>query len=302
MGTREGVDYSYTKIPGADLARAGISFVCRYLSHDAAKNLSLAEVQDLRASGIDVVSVWESTQFRPLDGEAAGRDDGLEAMRQASSLGASPGAAIYFAVDFDVAGRPQPDIGAILGYFRGVRQSVGPYSPGVYGGLGIVNLLAANPGLVDYYWQTYAWSNGQVDARTHIYQYQNNVALGGVNIDRDRALQEPFGQWGAPRQEEEDMFSFTDPKNGCKAICDRSGAVFNFNPDGTLGGHYLGGLNSHPEWNAGDGRPNGPVVAFQPFDDGNPALSAYVIITRDAAGAFHPYQFPSSGALGAPGS
>ncbi len=93
------------------------------------------------------------------------------------------------------------------------------------------------------------------------------------------------------------MFSFTDPKNGCKALCDRSGAVFNFNPDGTLGGHYLGGLNSHPEWNAGDGRANGPVVAFEPFDDGNAVLSAYVIITRDAGGVFHPYQFPSSGAL-----
>ena len=301
MGTRQGVDYSYARLPGAALAQAGISFVCRYLSHDEGKNLSLAEVHDLRASGIDVVSVWESTQFRPLGGEAAGRDDGREAARQASALGASPGAAMYFAVDFDVAGRPQSEIDAILAYFRGARQTVGPYSPGVYGGRETINLLAANPGLVDYYWQTYAWSNGQVHARAHIYQYQNDVQLAGVTVDRNRGLQEPFGQWGVPRrEEEEDMFSFTDPKNGCKALCDRSGAVFNFNPDGTLGGHYLGGLNNHPEWNAGDGRANGPVVAFEPFDDGDAALSAYVIITRDAAGAFHPYQFPSTGVFATP--
>jgi hypothetical protein len=301
MGTREGVDYSYARLSGAALAQAGISFVCRYLSHDAGKNLSLAEVHDLRAAGIDVVSVWESTQLRPLEGEAAGLDDGREAGRQAAGLGAFPGAAIYFAVDFDITGRPQSQIDAILGYFRGARQTIGPYSPGVYGGLRTINLLAANPGLVDYYWQTYAWSNGQVHARAHIYQYRNDVQLAGVTVDRNRGLQEPFGQWGAPmREEEEDMFSFTDPKNGCKALCDRSGAVFNFNPDGTPGGHYLGGLNSHPEWSAGDGRANGPVVAFEPFDDGSAVLSAYVIITRDAGGTFHPYQFPSSGALATP--
>src|SRR2546427_509105 len=206
MGTRQGLDYSYARLPGAALAQAGISFVCRYLSHDEGKNLSLAEVHDLRASGIDVVSVWESTQFRPLEGEAAGRDDGREAVRQASVLGASPGSVIYFAVDFDVTGRSQPETDAILQYFRGVRQTIGPYSPGL-----------------------------------------------------------------------------------------------NFNPDGPLGGHSPAGLNSHPEWNAGDGRANGPVVAFEPFDDGNAGLSAYVIITRDAGGAFHPYQFPSSGALATPG-
>jgi len=300
--TREGVDYSYARLPGAGLAQTGISFVCRYLSPDEGKNLSLAELHDLRASGIDVVSVWESTQFRPLEGEAAGRDDGREAVRQASGLGAPPGAAIYFAVDFDVTGRPQSEIDAILQYFGGVRQTIGPYSPGVYGGLATVNLLVANPGLVDYYWQTYVWSNGSVHAMAHIHQYQNDVQLAGVTVDRNRGLQEPFGQWGVPRrEEEEDMFSFTDPKNGCKALCDRSGAVFNFNPDGTLGGHYLGGLNNHPEWNAGDGRANGPVVAFEPFDDGNTALSAYVVITRDAGGAFHAYQFPSSGALATSG-
>ncbi|MGH2721290.1 MAG: N-acetylmuramoyl-L-alanine amidase family protein, partial [Actinomycetota bacterium] len=55
-------------------------------------------------------------------------------------------------------------------------------------------------------------------------------------------------------EEEFEMFAFTDPKNGCKVLCDKSGAVFAFGRDGAVGGHYLGGLNIHPEFGAGADR------------------------------------------------
>jgi hypothetical protein len=127
------------------------------------------------------------------------------------------------------------------------------------------------------------------------WQYWGTHTEQGVSVDRGVA-----DDWFLTR-EEDPMFGFTDPKNGCKVLCDQTGAVFNFNPDGTVGGHYLGGLNNHPEWHAGGGEANGPAIAIQPWDDGNPALSGYVIITRDLAGQFHPYQFPSSGVLAAAG-
>lgn len=97
--------------------------------------------------------------------------------------------------------------------------------------------------------------------------------------------------------EEEPMLKATDPKNGCHALCDvASGAVYCYNPDWTPGGHFLGGAN-RAEWGVGAGKPNGPVVAFEFFDDGNPGWSAYIVMTQGPDGTPHPYSFPSSGVL-----
>lgn len=93
------------------------------------------------------------------------------------------------------------------------------------------------------------------------------------------------------------MLKATDPKNGCHALCDRdTGAVYCYNPDWTPGGHFLGGAN-RAAWGVGTGQPNGPVVAFEFFDDGNPGWSAYVVMTQGVDGSPHPYSFPSSGVL-----
>lgn len=99
-----------------------------------------------------------------------------------------------------------------------------------------------------------------------------------------------------PQPTEDDTMarSMTDPKNGCKALVKPDGSVYAYNPDGSSGGHYLGGLNGHPLWNAGVA--GDPAVAIEPWDDGNPALSGYVIFT-EAADGFHPYAFPSDGSL-----
>ncbi len=103
---------------------------------------------------------------------------------------------------------------------------------------------------------------------------------------------------GAPvyASQEDEMLKSIDPKNGCFVLVDATGAVDTFNADGSPGGHYLGGLNNHPQWNAGAGRPEGPAVGVNHYDDHITAgVSAYVILTRDSTGAFHPYNFPSDG-------
>lgn len=188
--TREGVDYAWSHPDPAGLQAAGITFACRYLSHDSTKNLTAGEAQTLIAHGISVVCNWEGTSGRASSGEGAGQADGAEAANQAAQCGAPPGAAIYFSADFDV----QPsEYDAVRAYFRGARTGLaGRYALGAYGSFACLDMLG---GLIDYAWQTYAWSHGQVHPSAHIYQYQNDVRVAGGDCDRDRALREPFGQW-----------------------------------------------------------------------------------------------------------
>lgn len=94
-----------------------------------------------------------------------------------------------------------------------------------------------------------------------------------------------------PSTEEDDMLCFTDATGHYR--CDPDGAVYAFTPRGAPGGRYLGGLNIHPAWQAGQGLPNGPPFIFGPTPEGG-----YVITTRDAQGGFHPYVFPPDGSLG----
>jgi hypothetical protein len=99
-------------------------------------------------------------------------------------------------------------------------------------------------------------------------------------------------------EEEPDVFARSDdPKNGCHILVDPAGEVYAFGADGLPGGHYLGGLNNHPEFQAGGSATNGPAIGAFHYDDGNPILSAYRIWTKDAGGQVHPYGFPSDGSL-----
>lgn len=99
-------------------------------------------------------------------------------------------------------------------------------------------------------------------------------------------------------QEETGMLSAVDPKSGNNLVTNVAGEVFVFDrrwqPAST---GFLGGLNGHPEWQAGGLAVNGPVVGIETLDDGNPSISAYVLVTQDADGKPHPYVFPSSGVL-----
>lgn len=108
-----------------------------------------------------------------------------------------------------------------------------------------------------------------------------------------------------PIQGDAEPMQSRDPKNGCFVVVDASGGVATFGPNGApasadpASGHpiYLGSLPGHPEYHAGAGQPEGPVVAVNHYDDGNPHASAYVLVTKDAAGRYHPYNFPSDGSL-----
>jgi len=156
-----GIDYAWSKPTAANIHAAGYSFVMRYLSHDESKDLSLPEAQALRAQGLGIGLVWETTASRAGQGQAAGAQDGAEAKSRAADLGYPTAAALYFAVDYDA------DPAVVLPYFRGVQDCGHPV--GVYGSARVVESgLAA--GLAVYGWQTCAWSHGQVSSKAHLYQ------------------------------------------------------------------------------------------------------------------------------------
>ena len=77
-----------------------------------------------------------------------------------------------------------------MDYFQGVKDGLGSkYLTGAYGPHRVMQALK-----VDRYYQTYAWSYGCVYAGNHIYQYQNDVTVAGVAVDRD-AVNEDAGLW-----------------------------------------------------------------------------------------------------------
>lgn len=118
-----------------------------------------------------------------------------------------------------------------------------------------------------------------------------------LSVFRESFLAPVAAPWIDPTKETDTMQA-TDPISGTTVIVDPAGETFSFGPDGEPGGSYWGGLTTHPDFNAGEGHANGPVVGILFVRDGcadclNGIRSAMRLICRDASGKFHPYQFPS---------
>ncbi len=174
------------------LAAAGIEFVVRYLVPQRYewKRLTKAEVEFIRAAGLQLASVFETSASRPAGGAVAGSVDGQEAYNEAVLIGQPLGSAIYFAVDYDA----QPkDYDAIEQYLWAAAKKVTGYAVGVYGSYAVIEEMARRKACT-HFWQTYAWSKGKKSACANIYQYKNGTKLPGVNLTLD--LNESFGNEG----------------------------------------------------------------------------------------------------------
>lgn len=185
---RFGIDLAWGTISNAALKDAGVTFVCRYLSHDPTKNLTKAEALRYAKADIDSVLVWETTAERAKSNRAVGVNDAREAQRQARICGMPTGRPIYFAVDFEGT------LGEVRDYFTGVESVLGRAGTGCYGSYTVIAGLF-DAGLIGFGWQTYAWSNGLWDHRAQLQQYSNGHILAGVGIDYDRSVHVDFGQW-----------------------------------------------------------------------------------------------------------
>jgi hypothetical protein len=199
-----GVDYSWARPSPPALRSAGVQFVCRYLSGDTSKDLSIGEARELCTAGLWIVVVWESGAEQALGGYAAGAADAGQAVKLAESCGMPAGRPVFFAVDFDAAPGSQA---AINDYLDGAASSIGRARVGIYGGYWPVS-RALDAGRASWAWQTYAWSGGNWDARASIRQYLNGQTLAGASVDFDSATTTDYGQWridASPVPEEVDM-------------------------------------------------------------------------------------------------
>jgi hypothetical protein len=204
----EGIDYAFGRPSIAALRKAGVKFVCRYLSHSPSKNLTASEARQLSTAGIWIVVVWETTAQRALGGRTAGVADATDAMAQSRACGMPSGRPIYFAVDWDAATSQQ---GKINAYLDGAASVLGKDRVGIYGGYGPVR-RAMEGGHAAWGWQTYAWSGGRWYGRAQLQQYSNDHTLGGIDCDYDRATKADYGQWrvgGTPNDQEDDVAEVT---------------------------------------------------------------------------------------------
>lgn len=176
---REGIDY--VSLTPKDVKATGARFVMRYLSHDAAKDIDVSEIHALRALGIAIGFVWETTATRALAGQAAGMDDANQARKRLQALGVPLTVPCYFAVDFDAVP------GSIDAYFTGARHVLGDRT-GVYGSFRVVQHLHTRG--IKWMWQTYAWSLSQVYPSAQLLQYAN-----GARYDHDRTTTSVAGLW-----------------------------------------------------------------------------------------------------------
>lgn len=171
---------------------AGYSFVARYYSHSAYKNLTHAEALNLTAAGLYTVAVWETAGDQPSHfNYARGKQDALDALAFAQNTIKQPGnSTIYFAVDYDAT---SADIaGSIRAYFQAINDvfklAHAPYAVGVYGSGAVCNYLMAAK-LATFDWEAMAsgWSGSRHFTGGNILQ-KGTVNMGGIQFDGDSTV------------------------------------------------------------------------------------------------------------------
>lgn len=195
MKGQPGIDYAWSRPDHSEVARLGYRFVMRYISHDPRKDLTIQERDELWAHGLQVGLVFEASAGRALAGYSAGVTDARGADQRTAELGLP--VPVYFAVDFDATDEQKPTIAA---YIRGAASVLGGDRVGVYGGFYVVRYLAEEhpDSPCSWFWQTLAWSGGNVHPAAHIYQHQIDTQVAGAAVDLNRAMQDEIGVYQPP--------------------------------------------------------------------------------------------------------
>lgn len=189
MTVRLGGDYSFARPSMSELQSLGITFVARYVSPEASKNLSLSEAQELSNAGIDIVTNFEDGTSNWTGGYNQGVADARLAWGQHKACGGPDGRPVYFSVDEDI----DPTDSRLHAYFQGCGAGMTPGQIGVYGSAAVCDALKA-AGLVHWTWRTMStgWRGGVGNPSDF------NVEQTGFfnsSIDRDASITDDFGQW-----------------------------------------------------------------------------------------------------------
>lgn len=210
----EGVDYAWARPSPAVMWRLGKRFVSRYLAYlPNGKVLSRSELVALHSQGFGVMLNWEQSSGDMLKGRATGVAHAQEALRQANALGAPSSVPIYFSCDVDtnVISRT-----AVADYLDGCASVLGRQRVGVYGEVDVIDGLVPNHAA--WGWQTYAWSNGRMSPKAHVYQYKNGVRIDGQDCDLNRSLTPYFGAWWPNTAEVTDVITPQDAEAIAHAV------------------------------------------------------------------------------------
>lgn len=225
MGTTKGIDCAVplTAEKAKAMYAAGMRFACRYLvpASMAWKRLTRAEAEAITAAGLKIVSVFQRGTNDAKGGAANGARDGKAAYLEAKAIGQPEGTAIYFAVDYDA----QPaDYTAIEAYLRAAAKELPGYLVGVYGSFAVVEEMARR-GACQRFWQTYAWSKGQVSKSANLYQYKNGQTLAGHQVDYNDGLGNE-GWWDTAVQRVEKPVEKRFDKESAEEVIAILGAVY----------------------------------------------------------------------------
>lgn len=187
-----GVDYSFTRPDIPKLAARGYRFAGRYVGLGTpGKRLTRGEAESLNRHGLRCVSLAEADERGALGGLRAGESHAAIASLGAASAGAPPNAPIYFAVDF----APNAlEMRIVAQYFKGIANVLPHDRIGAYGGYAtIATLFSGN--LIQWGFQTYAWSSGRWHPWARLRQVRNHLAVPGGVVDVCEAHHDQYGGW-----------------------------------------------------------------------------------------------------------
>lgn len=216
------IDFAAKQIPAQYIRAAGHSGVVNYVSVSrpgstfGAKPITRPYAESLTAAGLVIVSNYQYGKpggTAPSDflrGYAGGVADARAAWHLHTAAGGGRSAPIFFSVDEDINRDTWNRLA--LQWFRGINSVIGVQRTGVYGGIDVCELAAAD-GVIGrsstpgrwWAWQTKAWSGNLVHPGAVLYQRVVSTAsnpgprVGGLEVDVNDALAADVGQWNLHR-------------------------------------------------------------------------------------------------------
>ncbi|GGK69452.1 glycoside hydrolase domain-containing protein [Nocardia camponoti] len=214
------VDFAARLIKPSAIRAAGHSAVLAYVSPSrpganfGAKPITRAYADELRATGLEIVSIWQfgkpgdATPSDFTTGFDGGRRMAEQALATHLSLGAPRRAPIFFAIDQDITLAEWNS--TAVEFFRGVNAVLGVEWTGIYAhsracAWAIQDGVIGSRGGFSWAWQTRAWSGSEREARAVLYQRiidtptNPGPLIDGTSVDVNDILAPDYGQWTLDR-------------------------------------------------------------------------------------------------------
>jgi hypothetical protein len=198
------IDYAGGVPSAAAIRDAGHVGVIRYVSDRrpgaewmAGKPLRSAEVDDLKAAGLQIVSCYQFGKGPTADwrgGLEAGKRHAERGLALHRAAGGPDNVPIYASIDDNPSA---VDFATMIApYLLGWQAVLGQGNTGVYANTPTIE-LARTAGLGAWYWQhNWGTPKGFVHPAAHLHQFEiDKQSIDGVGIDVNNVLTPEYGQW-----------------------------------------------------------------------------------------------------------